>query len=218
MTREVGTALLDIIFVVLAFVFCGAVIFGFHYLRFLTARRVNKWTNQRDNEGQEVEQTGFAKTQLSNLPMDVGFVAGVGKNAEPNMTLNETILRPTIGMRLISIVIGGAILWMTWLGGTEYIPDVPYLKEGLSAVVAYSLLYTNLYELRYDQHGIIHKDWFLREVDFRWQDIISIRDNGQYAYILRLESGRKTEVMKYLVGIRPFLTYAKEQIAKNNRI
>ncbi|WP_157033175.1 hypothetical protein [Loktanella sp. S4079] len=208
----------DIVFVVLGFGFCGAIILGFWYLRYLFARQVQKWTNQRDSKGQEVEQTGFAKTQLGNLPADVGFVAGVGKNAEPAVTLNVTILRPTIGMRLISIGVGGAIIWMIWLSETNYLPDIAYLDIGTSIVVAYSLLYTNLYELRYDQHGIIHKDWFLREVEFRWRDIISIKDNGQYAYILRLENGKKTEVLKYLVGIRPFLTYAKEQIAKNNRM
>ncbi len=203
-------------FSVFGIIFWLAVLCGGYYLWFRFKKRVNGLTNVRDSDGRKVAQTRLAKTQLSSLPTDISLIAGVGKNAAPQQSLNETVLRPTIGLRLISLGVSGALLWMVWLSGADYVPDIAYLKEGVSVIVAYSLLYTNLYELRYDQHGVIHKDWFFREVDFAWRDVVSLRDNGHYAYIVRTADGKKAEVMKYLVGIRPFLTYAHAQIEKNS--
>jgi hypothetical protein len=201
---------------VFAIIFWVAVLGGGYYLWFRFSKRVNRLTNLRDSEDREVAQTVFAKTQMGNLPTDISLIAGVGKNVAPQLSLNETILRPTVGMRLISFMISAALMWMTWLGDAHYLPDIVYLKEAISLVVGYSLIYTNLYALRYDHQGFIHKDRFLREVDFVWRDIVSLRDDGHYAYIVRTADGRKTEVLKYLTGIRPFLTYAHEQIEKNS--
>ncbi|MCG3269124.1 hypothetical protein [Yoonia sp. I 8.24] len=203
-------------FSVFGIIFWVVVLGGGYYLWFRFKKRANGLTNVRDSSGREVTQTRLAKTQLGNLPTDISLIAGVGKNAAPQQSLNETVLHPTIGLRLISLGVSGTLLWMVWLNGADYVPDAPYLKEVVSAVVAYSLLYTNLYELRYDQHGVIHKDWFFREVDFAWRDIVSLRDNGHYAYIVRTADGKKVEVLKYLIGIRPFLTYAHAQIEKNS--
>ena len=77
--------------------------------------------------------------------------------------------------------------------------------------------HTNSYEASYDDHILTAPNWFFQRRQYRWKDLISIRDNGHYYYVLRFADGQKLQVQKYLVGIRDFLTYARLQIEKNNR-
>jgi hypothetical protein len=178
-------------------------------------RWINRLFIKRDSEGQPIEQTFMAKSTFGNLAPDAALLASLGKNATPEKSLNDTILRPTIGVRLISFGASGLLIWMLWFSGQEYLPRYLYLYEATTSVVIYSLVYTNMYSLRYDRYGFSHRNGAFQEVDFAWKDLVSIRDNGHYFYALRLRDGKKTQVMKYLGGIAPLLTQANAAIAAN---
>jgi hypothetical protein len=139
-----------------------------------------------------------------------------------------TVLRPTLTLKLLTLAIAG--LAMAYLFGAIG-PDMwgdggelrgfraaEWMKIAIAAMVAYALLNIFLYEARYDTHSIFAPDWFLRTREYLWKDLISIRDNGHYLYVLRFEDGRTLELQKYLVGIREFLSYATDRIEANCRL
>lgn len=171
----------------------------------------------RRNQSKEtkVDITTAAKLNIGNLPANMDFIAGFGKEKAAPQDMTDTILRPTVGLRFISVVLAGACLWLTWFGPKDLIGESLQLRLGLTAVLAYAAAYIQLYQLRYDHARFVHLNWFFRQQAHDWQDLTSIKDNGHYLYELRMEKGRKVEVQKYLVGIPGFVAFAKNQVVQN---
>lgn len=184
-------------------------------------RAMTRWFEDRifrRNRSKEtdVDMTTAAKLDIGNLPANMDFIAGFGKEKAAPQDMTDTILRPTVGLRFISVVLVGACLWMIWLGPKELIGGSLQLRLGLTAALAYAAAYIQLYQLRYDHARFVHLNWFFRQQAHDWKDLTNIKDNGHYMYELRMEKGRKVEVQKYLVGITGFVAFAKNQVVQNN--
>ena len=166
---------------------------------------------------QRVERTALARTGMANLPLDLSMVAGAGRSATAPDTLGDHTLRPTIGLRLISLGISALVLYLIWFGPAETRLPYPPASWTLTAAVAYGILYIQTYEARYDRDRINYRDALMRQHEVLWRDVFAIRDDGHYEYHLLTDSGRKIRLQKYLVGISDFLTYAETRIAQNRR-
>ncbi len=215
-------AIAIIIGLLIAAVICVAGFFGLMYfINIWLPHRVKKSTydrvNLRDSKGQKIEQTGFAKTQLAGLPFDVAYLAKIGNDAAPRQTLNTTHLRPTIGLRVISLGLSAVFMAMFFAPASSSASLPPSTMLMMLTIVGYAALHTNLYSASYDNHSLIAPNRFFQRKEYRWNDITAIKDNGHYLYQLHLINGQKVEIQKYLVGIRDFLTFAQEKIAQNNR-
>ncbi len=171
---------------------------------------------QPRNVTNEVQKSALGSLGVANLPLDVALVAGIGKSREAPQTIGDRFLRPTIGLRMISLVLSGLVLWGLWLGPAEFRLPVPALQWGLSALLVYGVFFIQTYEARYDDYRIVTRGWFFQRKEVLWKDVISLRDNGHYIYNLHTEAGKKYEVQKYLVGIVDFVAYANTRIARNN--
>lgn len=208
---------MEVFFVVLGFAVVGSVVVGRYFLTYLIMKWLYGRKNQRDSDGRAVDLTPLAKTHAANLPRDISFLAGLGAKAAPQMTLNEATLRPTVGLRLVSVGISGVLMQYTWISDAGYIPDNIYVKAAITIIVLYSLIYTATYNLRYDRYGLIDSDWLFRRREILWKDVVSLHDNGHYSYVIGVQNGKAVEVMKYMAGIHEFLTTARQNIALNQR-
>lgn len=209
--------LITLVLVIGAIVLFLSLIIGPYFLAWKLGRFVNNKTAQRDSRGDPIARTSASRFGLGNLSPAAGLLAGVGQSAMPQMSLNSLILRPTIGMRLISFATAAVLAVMFAIDDGSLFPRNIYVIAGLVVLVAYGLLHTNTYSLRYDTEGFTTRDDFFRQRTAAWRDVISVQDNGHYLYVIQLENGSKLNVPKYLVGIRDFLTYAKDQMAYHNR-
>ena len=208
---------MELFFVVLGFAVVVSIVVGQYFLTHLIMKWLYGRRNQRDSDGTVIDLTPLAKTHAANLPRDISFVAGIGAQTAPQMTLNEPTLRPTVGLRLVSVGISGVLMQYTWISDEGYIPDNIYVKMATTVIVLYSLIYTTTYNLRYDRDVLIDSDWLFRRREILWKDVVSLQDNGHYSYVIGVQSGKSVEVMKYMTGIREFLATARQNIALNQR-
>jgi len=192
-------------------------IIGPYFLTWWLGRKLHRKTAQRDSRGQSIPLTTSARFGLGNFSGDMTLLSGLGRNATPHHTLNEITLRPTIGLRLVSVLVAAAFWFLIAVDDGELLGDGYAVTAGLCGLWAYSFVQTNFYELRYDSHGFITRDWVFRRREVAWRDVIRIEDNGTYLYVIKMQDGSKLEIQKYLVGIRDFLTYAGDQMSYHNR-
>ncbi len=191
--------------------------FGPYVLAYLLGRKVRSAAAQKDSEGRPVQMTGLANAGLGTLPLDVGFVAGLGRDAVPQSTAGSLVLRPTWGVRMLSIVFSALLIYIVYIGRGDLVPDSPYVWPVLGLVLGYGILTTNIYELRYSTEGFVTSGFARRRKEVRWKDLSYITDNGHYFYYFHTFSGQKVETLKYLVGIGDFLSYARAQMHFHDR-
>lgn len=183
--------------------------------RFWIRERIRRFFAQKDTRGRAVGLTPGARTGIGNLPVDAGLLAGIGVGQEAARSLDVRVMRPSMGLRAMSLGLGGLVLALAWTeAGADYISGPLWVRQAISGFVVYSMIYISQYEVRYDAHSIVAPDWFLRRRECRWTDLSDIRDDGHYVYKLRFAGGRKMEVQKYLTGIREFLTLAHDRVER----
>lgn len=173
--------------------------------------------NIRGRGGEEIEKTRLAKLGLGGLDTNAAIIATAGTARAAPMSLDDHILRPSIGLRAMSVIGSGAALVLTWFGHEDWVPLGDMAKMGLTAALAYGALIMFTYELRYNRDRLIARGWLFNRREFAWRDLVRIRDNGHYLYVLNFSNGARLEIQKHLVGMPDFLSRAKQQIATNLR-
>ena len=73
-------------------------------------RGLRRLTNQRTSSGAQIRPTFMSYIGLGNVSPDVNLIARIGSQAKPVEALNGKILRPTVGVRLISIGLSLALI------------------------------------------------------------------------------------------------------------
>lgn len=164
--------------------------------------------------GTEVPDTQTAETPaaalgIGNLPGPMDLIARTGQHDQPHMSLGTVVMRPTKGLRLISL--GGSalvlfLLWGPFLGGA---PGMAVMKILVTLALGYAALFVAGYEARYDGEGITAPDWAFRDRQHAWEHFVSIKDDGHYMYKLRFESGTLM-LQKHLRGIPTFLAFVAD--------
>ena len=175
-------------------------------------------TDQRDSRGERIAQGPMARMGIGSLTADMALLAQVGGKVAPERGLNQIILRPTRGLRIISVG-GAALLLFEMIRSFDYyFADSLLIPACLAGFVIYAVAQTLTYQLRYDTDGFTAQDALFRARRVAWKNVVNLTDNGHYLYYVGLDHGRRVEVPKYLVGIRDFLTYAKDQMRYHDRL
>ena len=197
-----------------AFVF---LVFAPYFIAWFVGRKLRGVASQKDSQGRPIPMSTLGRTGVGNLPLSLGFVAGLGNDAQPEQTASTIVMRPTWGMRMISVVLSAMLIYFCYIGWGELVPATPYTWPVVLIVLAYGVLSTNIYELRYDRDGLVSSGFARQRKEIAWKDLARVTDNGHYLYRLKSFKGETVDVQKYLVGIRDFLTYAQDQMDYHNR-
>lgn len=170
-----------------------------------------------DKTGPIVPKTVVGGLGIGNIDGPMAVLARRGQDAPTRMSLNAVIMTPTKGLRFISLASSALILLAIWH------PVMGIYSEGLSlsllltAALAYAALYTAGYEAKYDSEGITAPNWLFMDKTHKWEDFISIKDDGHYLYTMRFSTG-KIAIQKYLVGMPTFTTFVSEIREMNKRL
>ena len=162
-----------------------------------------------DKTEPSVPKTVVGGLGIGNIDGPMAVLARRGQDAPARMSLNAVIMTPTKGLRFISLGSSALILLAIWH------PVIGIYSEGLSlcllltAGVAYGALYTAGYEAKYDSEGLTVPNWLFMDKTHKWEDFISIKDDGHYLYQLRFVTG-KVAMQKYLVGMPTFTTFVAD--------
>lgn len=184
-------------------------------------RRLRNWLSGRANTPSEGVQKTFTASLDGGLPLDLSLIAGAGRKVQAPQSLNETYLRPTIGLRFIMfgfpVVLYFILQSMQATNGFDLANDnlTQIFALSMVAVMVHNIIYFNIYELRYGDTCIVHRTWFYQRLELPVSRLLSIRDDGMYFYILRTDTGKKAYVPKHLIGIEDFVRYVRASIAKN---
>lgn len=195
---------------------CLGIATAIYLIRMRMARAFYRRFNQRDAKGREVALTPLARATVANLPLDFQWLAQKGETAAPRKSLDSTIMRTTLGTKLIAVLAGGVLLVMLWGAfGITAAVEAHWIKYAMSVAGLYAIVNTLIYEVRYDDHAMYVPDFFFQKREYLWRDLVSIHDDGHYLYKLRFANGRKASVMKYMTGIREFVAIAQDRIPRN---
>ena len=194
----------------------GPTILAFAVLAGLRLRRL--WRGERR------ASDGIARTNTfgGSLPAELRLAVSAGGSRPAHETLGEKFLRPTLGLRLVSLVLPA--LALIYLAQAHQMPGLiddgftRTIEWGLGGLMLYSILYINTYQLRYDSYRFAHRGPAFTTREIVWKDVLSIRDDGAYFYVIRDINGGKASVPKYLTGIEDFLTVVQTQIARNDTL
>ena len=192
----------------------GPTVLALLILAVLRLRRF--WRGQRRASDGIARTTGLG----GSLPPEIRLLAGAGGSQPAHETLDEKFLRPTIGLRFVSL--GLPVLAWFLLGPMLDAPGLvaddltPVMVWLLAGALAYAVAYINTYQLRYDSYRFAHRSLLFTTREFVWKDLLSIRDDGAYFYVVRDIKAGKAYIPKYLTGIDGFLTEARARITKNN--
>ena len=140
-----------------------------------------------------------------SLPPGLSALASVGRDAAPTLTIDTWTLRPTLGLRMISLGLGAVILAMMWGGvplheGLALETSEP-IKWGITAVVALATLNVMTYEVRVSERELHAKKFFLFPRTYLWKDLVLFQHDGGYEYVMRFDPGGRITVLKHLAGI-----------------
>jgi hypothetical protein len=150
------------------------------------------------------------------LPASISVLARLGERAVPQQSLDVIVMRPTFGLKGVSLVISTLALWITWGGKfDEMVPDGAPFRLVMSAVVAFCVLNTFLFEARVDRSSLIVIKFTLWRSEYLWRDLTAIKDDGSYLYFLHFAKGGKVNIPKHLVGMPGFLKFLGEIMEQN---
>lgn len=138
-----------------------------------------------------------------------GLISQVGQRGRVHRSLDQVVMRPTVGARLWNLSVLAA-LWWVMLGenGAQFRSDPILVALALCVTVAVTLFLVS-YEVRYDGEGVTAPKWLVHGQTHRWEDLISVSDAGHHIYKLRFETGT-ANINKYLVGMPTFITFISD--------
>jgi hypothetical protein len=163
--------------------------------------------------------------QGGDMPVHYNLVAQVGTGGPAATSLGEKILRPSIGVRLVVLVVVGMIFYYTtqpafWPSGfngpdqsTEQIFNIARVLLPIAGL--YGVIYIFTSEARYDRDVLIVTRYMLFRREYRWKALTRVSDGGAYDLVLTFKPGGKAKVLKHSAGIRDFKVFALAQVQKN---
>lgn len=162
--------------------------------------------------------------QGASLPWHYDRLAGVGSAGEPARTLDDRILRPSIGVKLFVVGLAAVVFVFTFMpefapdGWNESLKALPISASVtqilLMAVAIIGVFHIFGHEARYNRDLLITTRMFLSRREFRWKDLQSIGDDGAYELVLTFTGNRKAKVLKHSRGIADFKLFAQEQLRR----
>jgi hypothetical protein len=162
--------------------------------------------------------------QGADLPVQNDALARLGTKGEAPRTLDDRILRPSAGVRLLTAGLAMAVGLSLVLPGfapegfdaaLQELPVPPVVPQAiLLFAVVNAMLYIFGFEARYNNDLLITTRMFLQRRDYRWRDLDWIGDDGAYELHLRFHLGGKAKVLKHCRGIEEFKHFAQGKLAQ----
>lgn len=187
------------------------------YLNGKLANAMDRRFGQLDADGRMPDKTLGARLG-GGLSVDAGIVAQIGGKAKARMSLNTTVMRPTIGVRGISIALSAIIVYMIWASPGAVFPMGQGMMIAMTVAILYGVVRIMFYEVRYDDRTLTTTNWLFQTCEFEMNKLVDLRDNGHHIYKLRFANGKTIELQKYLVGMSDFLSYARFIMDLNAKI
>lgn len=180
---------------------------------------------------QEIERHKDAGTigpssliQGQALPWHYDLMAKVGTGGQAPMTLDQRLLKPSIGVRLVVLGLCAAMVYVVnqmTAGETNGFQVAEPGAYGTVMIVICLLAAVNgvfyifTFETRYDRDMLIVTRMMFYRREYRWKNLWRIADDGAYELQLFFEPGGKAKVLKHSVGIEEFKDFALAQIRRN---
>lgn len=159
------------------------------------------------------------------LPAQYDAIARIGSGGAAPISIDERILRSAIGVRLfvfgLFAVITVFVLWpeIAPEGFHEAILELPIppiaTQIFIWAAGLNGVFYIFGFEARYNRDVLIVTRMFLMRREYRWKDLLWIKDDGAYDLVLTFAKGGKAKVLKHSIGIEEFKIFAMDQIQRN---
>jgi len=166
-----------------------------------------------------------ALVQGANLPRHYDALAQLGTAGPAPQSLNERILRPSVGVRLLVLGLGAALVTFVLradLASPEFheamqgLPVPPVVVQLVALVVAASAqLYIFGFSARYDREVLIVTRMVFARREYRWTKLEWIGDDGAYDLVLSFGSAGKAKVLKHCPGIDEFKAFAVQKLQEN---
>ncbi|WP_103257640.1 hypothetical protein [Tabrizicola aquatica] len=162
------------------------------------------------------------------LPWHYDQLAHVGTGGPAQISLDQRVLRPAMGVKLVAVGLCVAMFYAAYqvttletFNGFEVADPGPYgtaiivlcLLAALNGVV-----YIFSFETRYDRDMLIVTRMMYFRREFRWKDLARITDDGAYELHLHFYPGGRAKVLKHSVGIEEFKDFALAQIRRNRMV
>lgn len=196
------------------------------------ALRIHLFWRRIIRRRQEIERHKDAGTigparliQGQTLPWHYDQLAQLGTRAQAPMTLDQRVLKPSIGVRLFVLGLCAAMFFFAYqmvtvgeFNGFEVADPGPYgtFMIGLCLLAALNgVIYIFTFETRYDRDMLIVTRMMFHRREYRWKDLWRIADDGAYELQLHFQPGGKAKVLKHSVGIEEFKDFALAQIRRN---
>ncbi len=160
----------------------------------------------------------------ATMPLHFDLLARVGTSGGAEQALQEKVLRPSVGVRLLILVISALVLGQFFLprfaqGMDEALAELPVsplVVQGLVLLaVANGVIYIFSCEARYDTSVLIVSRMLVFRREFLWKNLERIGDDGRYELVLIFRPGGKAKVLRYSQGIRDFKDYALKRLQEN---
>ncbi len=135
-----------------------------------------------------------------------------------DLNANTVVMRPAVGFRILSLVMGAAVMWVTWgpYVRSEYFEF--FVAMALTLSVFYFVVFVANYEARYDSEGVTAPNWLFRDKRYEWAHLMNTKDNGNLRYKLQFLDHGTLRLQKYLVGMPAYLTFLSDIEATTQEI
>ena len=191
---------------------------------FLFWRRISRRRQEieRHKDAGTIGPSGMLQGEA--LPWHYDKLAQLGTAGQAPMTLDQRVLKPSIGVRLVVLGLCAAMVYYATqmaageMNGFQIAEPGPYGSIMiaiclLAAVNAVFYIFT--FETRYDRDMLIVTRMMFFRREYRWKNLWRIADDGAYELQLFFEPGGKAKVLKHSVGIEDFKDFALAQIRRN---
>jgi hypothetical protein len=202
------------------------VVVGFIGLRmFLFWRRIiqRRQEIERHKDAGTIGPTGML--QAATLPWHFDQLAQIGTGGQAPMTLDQRVLRPSIGVRLFVLGLCAAMFYFAYqmvtagkVNGFEVADPGPLGKTMIALCLMAAVngvIYIFTFETRYDRDMLIVTRMLFHRREYRWNDLWRIADDGAYELQLHFHPGGKAKVLKHSVGIEEFKNFALARTRRN---
>lgn len=166
-----------------------------------------------------------AFVQGANLPRHYDALAQLGTAGPAPQSLNERILKPSVGVRILVLGLGAALVTFVFHvdlappgfhEAMEELPVPPVVVQLVAlAVAASAQLYIFGFSARYDREVLIVTRMVFARREYRWTKLEWIGDDGAYDLVLSFGSGAKDKVLKHCPGIDAFKAVAVQKLQEN---
>ena len=157
------------------------------------------------------------------LPWHYNQLASLGSGGAAQISLDQRILKPSIGVKLLVLGLCAAMFYYATVvtgqqGGLQTVDPglYGYFMTAICLLAAVNgVIYIFTFETRYDRDMLIVTRMMFFRREYRWKNLWRIADDGAYELQLLFEPGGKAKVLKHSVGIEEFKDFAQGQLRRN---